>query len=394
MKKILIIGAGPIGIEAALYALKSGFDVELVEKGDIGNNIKKWGHVTLFSPFFMNSSKTGLELLKNHNLTLPDENSYQTGLEYLETYLLPLVRYGLPDKVSVHTEVLGISKKNILKRDFIGKPERGNAPFIVSIRRNGKESIIEADIIIDTSGTYDNPVNLGIGGLKIPGEEYLKDKINYHLPDINGLDKSIYSGKTTLLIGSGYSAATTLSYFSQLFVKNPQTKLIWLTRKEKHPPYLPIENDPLPLRAGLINTVNKLITEAPEQLEYYPSISVVELEPVNNSKIKVKALQNNQEKEFLVDEIIANVGYKLDNKIYQELQVHECYASQGPMKLAASLLGSSSQDCLAQKSSGPETLKTPEPNFFILGSKSYGRNSAFLIKLGLEQIQEIFTLIS
>ncbi len=40
-----------------------------------------------------------------------------------------------------------------------------------------------------------------------------------------------------------------------------------------------------------------------------------------------------------VDRVIANVGYTPDTSLYRELQVHECYASLGPMKLAAALLG-------------------------------------------------------
>ena len=55
------------------------------------------------------------------------------------------------------------------------------------------------------------------------------------------------------------------------------------------------------------------------------------------------------------------------------------------MKLAASLLGASG-DCLAQPAAGIETLISPEPDFYILGSKSYGRNSSFLLRVGIEQV--------
>jgi hypothetical protein len=96
---------------------------------------------------------------------------------------------------------------------------------------------------------------------------------------------------------------------------------------------------------------------------------------------------------FEVERLIANVGYVPDNRVYLELQVHECYASQGPMKLAAALAGQGG-DCLQQASHGPESLRNPEPNFYILGSKSYGRNSNFLLRIGFEQVREVFTLIT
>ena len=62
------------------------------------------------------------------------------------------------------------------------------------------------------------------------------------------------------------------------------------------------------------------------------------------------------------------------------------------MKLAAALMaaGGGGGDCLAQVgtphpltpqvSPGPATLLTPEPGFLVLGMKSYGRGSAFLLR--------------
>ena len=40
-----------------------------------------------------------------------------------------------------------------------------------------------------------------------------------------------------------------------------------------------------------------------------------------------------------------------------------------------------------------EALTNPEPDFFILGAKSYGNRSNFLIRNGLDQVREVFALI-
>lgn len=48
------------------------------------------------------------------------------------------------------------------------------------------------------------------------------------------------------------------------------------------------------------------------------------------------------------------------------------------MNLSAALLGAAGGDCLAQPAVGIEALRTPEPGFFVLGAKSYGRLSTFL----------------
>ena len=58
------------------------------------------------------------------------------------------------------------------------------------------------------------------------------------------------------------------------------------------------------------------------------------------------------------------------------------------MKLAASLMGAGG-DCMSLPTLGIESLLSPEPNFYILGSKSYGRNSAYLLRVGIEQAKAV-----
>jgi hypothetical protein len=67
------------------------------------------------------------------------------------------------------------------------------------------------------------------------------------------------------------------------------------------------------------------------------------------------------------------------------------------MNLSAALLGAAGDgtaDCLAQASHGVAALRVPEPNFFVLGMKSYGRNSTFLLRVGYEQVDEVVNAYS
>jgi hypothetical protein len=95
----------------------------------------------------------------------------------------------------------------------------------------------------------------------------------------------------------------------------------------------------------------------------------------------------------VVDRVLALNGGVGDFTLYRQLQVHECYATAGPMKLAAALLGAAGGDCLTQESHGPDTLRNPEPGFFIVGAKSYGRNSQFLLRIGWSQVDDVFALL-
>ena len=60
-------------------------------------------------------------------------------------------------------------------------------------------------------------------------------------------------------------------------------------------------------------------------------------------------------------------------------------------EVAASLVGGG--DCLAQRASGDATLLSPEPGLFILGMKSYGRASSFLLRLGHQQVEAVIRLL-
>jgi hypothetical protein len=95
--------------------------------------------------------------------------------------------------------------------------------------------------------------------------------------------------------------------------------------------------------------------------------------------------------EVIVDRVLSLTGAVGDHHLYRQLQVHECYATCGPMQLSAALFAAAGagSDCMKQKSLGVEALKSPEPRFFLLGQKSYGRNTSFLLRVGWAQVAEV-----
>ena len=72
-RKIAIIGGGPIGLEAALRARREGYDVVLFEAGRVGEHFARYGSVRLFTPFRMNSTPLGRELLRQAGARLPED---------------------------------------------------------------------------------------------------------------------------------------------------------------------------------------------------------------------------------------------------------------------------------------------------------------------------------
>ena len=89
MQKIAILGAGPIGIETALQASELGHEIDVYERGAVGQNVRDWGHVRMFSSWEINRSALGVRELTARGVSLDDDREYPTGAEYCERYLDP-----------------------------------------------------------------------------------------------------------------------------------------------------------------------------------------------------------------------------------------------------------------------------------------------------------------
>ncbi len=399
--RIAVLGAGPTGLEAAIYARFLGYDVDVYERGQICENITRWGHVRLFSPFRMNRSALGLSAIRAqaHDWAPPDDGAMLTGRETLEQYFLPLAQTDLlGENVHEQTEVISVGRAGSLKGDQVGDDSRSETSFRILTRgADGEERVSSADVVIDATGTYGNHRWAGQGGVAAVGEHAAQADIEYALPDILGEERSHYEGKHTLLIGSGYSAATSVVALTELGSQVPGTRVTWITREAAGgAPIGRIEDDRLAERDRLAQAANRVAAGGDPTVTHWAGTTVDGIDRIVGGKDGVRfrvRLVGEHESSLEVDRIIANVGYRPDGRIYEELQVHQCFATEGPMKLAAALAEQTSADCLDQTSAGAAALITPEPDFYILGAKSYGRSSRFLMALGLEQIRDLFTII-
>lgn len=393
--RLAILGAGPVGLEAALYARQLQCPFTVFERGRVGEHMMRWGHVRLFSPFNMNSSPLGRQQLKaaRPSAPFPADDAVLTGREHVAQYLTPLAELLQPN-VQADTQVLKISRRDLLKTDAPGDA-RGKSPFRLLVRDKQRERVEEFDVVLDCTGTYGQHRWAGAGGIPCPGEIQAEPQMSFVIDDIVGEKKNHYAGKTTLIIGSGYSAATSAVGIAELAKENSSTWGIWVARSPNSTPMRRISSDPLKERDRLAMKANALATRSDDNVDFFPGVHIDSIEFLGQDKgFKVLARTSAGPKTWEVERVIANVGYSPDTNLYRELQIHEDPMTLAPFALARALEASHSTDSLKIAATGPESLRNPEPNFFVLGAKSFGRNSNFLMRVGFAQVRDAFTLLT
>jgi hypothetical protein len=391
--RIAILGAGPTGLEAALAAADEGFPFTVYEAApSVAGNVRAWGHVRLFTPWEMNVSPRMRRHLEAAGAETPDGAGCPTGGELAERLFEPLA--GLPEiapHLRLGTRVLGIGREGLLKHEEIATAERGRRPFRLLLADDtGREWTETADLVIDATGTWGNPNTLGDAGIPAPGERSFGSEIRHDIPDF-AREAAGWAGKSVLLAGAGHSAQTAARDLARLAQETPGTEVIWLLRSPE-PNWGTHPGDPLPERAGLAATAAALAAGASPAVGVRRGAAVEEISKPNG-RFHVVLRNGSGPETVAVDRILSLTGAVGDHGLYRQLQVHECYATCGPINLSAALLGAGSTDCLTQTTHGADTLKNPEPGFFILGSKSYGRNNTFLMRVGWEQVGEVFGLL-
>lgn len=370
LPRIAILGAGPIGLEAALYAKALGCPVTVYESGQIAEQVNRWGHVSMFTPFGQNTTTLGIETLlrENPKRELPAERDTTTGREWRESYLHPLAEStALKESVQLQTTALTIGRTGWRKTDS-PDPTKPLPPFRLLVRTaQGQERFDTADIVLDCSGSYARPNWAGDAGIPAAGEIAARPQMSYWIDDILGARKPHYAGKSIALIGGGYSAATTILNLAALAEEQQSTWVVWLTHADRGSGPLPrIANDPWKERDKFAARANNLACRCDGNLEYHAQTHIEELISHGPDKgFRVAGQVLGKPMSWEVDRVIANVGYRADLTICQELRVNEPAGD----------------------------FTTNEPGYYILGMKSHGRKSGFLLRDGFEQIRRVFATI-
>ncbi|WP_018946338.1 response regulator [Thioalkalivibrio sp. AKL17] len=398
-KTVLIAGAGPVGLEAALYATRLGYRVLLAERSRaVAPALRDWAGIRMFTSWKQCTSPLGRDALRGQGHALPDPDAFPTAGEFRREYCERLagVLAHRDCDLLLETRVLAASRDGMRANTGIGDPERARHPFRVLVDEQGCERQLEADLLIDTTGVAGHPQWLGPGGLPAAGERELSGRILYgpRAPEVEE-GQALPPAERILVAGGGAEAALAVEYWLDPPTGSPPVELLWAFEEPAPlPPDWP-QRDPFPERGARFARVLDA-TAGDRGARRLPQTQVVRLEhgPGVRGGLDVELRGPDGTRRMSVDRVHALIGHVPDNAWLETLQFHACYATGAPMGLAAAMLATVEDSHELWHSLGVSTVGNPEPGLFVLGRKSYGRSPGFVLPVGLGQIVETFQSIT
>jgi thioredoxin reductase (NADPH) len=265
MEQVIVIGAGPCGLSAALELKKNGINPLILEKGCIVNSI--YGFPT-YMRFF--STPELLEIGEVPFLVSGEKPTRQDALNY---YREVACRHGLRIQCGVKVEA-------------VAKEEAGF--LLETVNRKGEKETFSCQNVVLATGYYDNPNWLGV-----PGEDL--EKVTHYYKEAHP-----YQGMKVAVIGGKNSAVE-----AAMELERAGAEVSWIYRGETYSPS--IKSWVLPLFESVINK---------EKITPY-------------WRTHVKAIEENQiileqdGKEFSIenDYVLALTGYHPNHEMLQNAGV-------------------------------------------------------------------------
>jgi thioredoxin reductase len=387
---VAVIGAGPVGLAAAAHLITRQIPVKVYETGDtIAANVRDWGHVRLFSPWSFNIDQAAKAILKQNGWQEPPGDALPTGSDLYETYLRPLA--DTPEMravIEISATVRAISREGVNKVTTRG---RENSPFSLVVQ-NGSTRVDRAYAVIDASGTWQDQNPLGASGLQAIGETAAGAFIAYGIPDVLGANRATYAGKRILVIGGGHSAANALLDLAQLADADGRIQLIWATRGTNLARVFGGgDADRLPARGKLGIDLKSLVER--KRVNLVTGFAADRVDERNGAITVAGRTADGATTLGPFDQIIVATGQRPDLAMTRELRLDldpwlECPKALGPS------IDPNLHSCGSVPPHGYNELAHPEPGYFAVGMKSYGRAPTFLMATGYEQVRSVTAFLA
>jgi thioredoxin reductase len=389
---VAVIGAGPIGLAAAAHLAERGVAVTVYEAGPtVAANIRDWAHVRIFTTWEQSVDTASRRLLETSGWRLPDPSALPTGEDLYRHYLEPLSRLpALSPHIQTNARVVRVTRLGV---DKMSSKNRESKPFELHIAlADGSRRTDLASAVIDASGTWQNPNPLGASGLEAEGERAFGEHIAYGMPDVLGAQRARYADKRITVVGSGYSAFNVLLDLTQLCKSAANTRVTWVVRsKNMNRIYGGGEADQLPERGKLGLLLRPLVEQGRIRL-----VNGFHTQAILRAKdgLALRGATDTGSLDLpVVDEIIACTGQRPDLDMTRELRLELDPWLEG-VKALGPLIDPNVHSCGSVPPHGHRELSHPEPGFYTIGVKSYGRAPTFLLLTGYEQARSVAAVLA
>ncbi|HEX6197302.1 MAG TPA: FAD-dependent oxidoreductase [Jiangellaceae bacterium] len=376
-RPVAVVGAGPIGLAAAAHLAGRGMPFVVIESGEsIGDAIADWAHVRLFSPWRYCTDPAARSLLDGTGWTAPSPDDLPTGGELIDQYLAPLAAHpAIAPHLRLGASVVAIARDGVGKVTTEG---RERVPFLLRLS-DGTE--FHAGAVIDASGTWRSPNPLGATGLPAHGEQEARDagRVFDGMPDVLGRQRAYFVGKRVAVAGAGHSATGTLLALAELAGEEPATSAVWLVRANSAArAFGGGDDDALPARGALGIRASELVRNGDVEVQTGFHIS----------EITDKAIVAADGTKIEADVIVNATGARPDFSFATELRL-DLDPVLSSTRALAPLIDPNVHSCGTVPPHGVDELSHPEPGYFAIGAKSYGRAPTFLLATGYEQARSV-----
>jgi hypothetical protein len=234
---IAIIGAGPVGIEAGIYARFLGYHVSIFETRRVGHRMHDWHNRPLGVTVAECTTPLGLAAIKAQNpvFEFPAPDKIWTGKEFADEYLIPLAKTDLLfDDIHFLSPVQDISRCQTYLGSTEDLQERCNDEFrlLVAGQHRG-DWISKADVVLDCRGCYQSQAGMGPGGGLAIGEKEFESYLLKHSVQDRKFEPKLIRDKSICLVGATSHALLFAEEFWEARNEFPGTKLLWLVPEDR-----------------------------------------------------------------------------------------------------------------------------------------------------------------
>ncbi|MBD7958603.1 FAD-dependent oxidoreductase [Microbacterium sp. Sa4CUA7] len=382
---VAIIGAGPIGLAAAANLAERGIDFVVYEAGDqVADSMRSWGHTRMFSPWRHLVDPASRRLLEAEGWELPSPDRAPTGDEVVRQYIAPLAQVpAIAAHVRTGVAVIAVARHGM---DRTRTRARAAAPFVLRLRAaSGEVTETTARAVIDASGTYSSPNPLSSNGLDLLGMAEIADRVTPALPDVRGRDRDVFAGRRVTVVGAGHSAANTLLGLAALAREAAGTTVTWLIRNTQAVRVSSSPDDALVGRADLGGRVEAAVARG--EITVIDGFEILSARRTD-AAVELIGQRRGAATTHLTDVVVNATGFRPDLAMLREIRLDLDDIVEAPRRLAP-LIDPNEHSCGTVAPHGFRELSHPEPGFFIVGMKSYGRAPTFLLTTGYEQVRSV-----